>query len=67
MSGHSDEALGARGILDPGTILLAKPFTGHDLDRCLGQVLGDPAGVVSAALASGHPAEAVHAGRSPRA
>ena len=42
MSGHSDEALGARGILDPGTTLLAKPFTGHALDRCLGQVLGDP-------------------------
>jgi two-component system, cell cycle sensor histidine kinase and response regulator CckA len=48
MSGHSDEALGARGILDPDTILLVKPFTGHDLDLCLGQVLGDPPKVVSA-------------------
>jgi two-component system cell cycle sensor histidine kinase/response regulator CckA len=39
MSGHSDEALGARGVLDPGTVLLTKPFTGHDLDTCLRQVL----------------------------
>ena len=43
MSGYSDEALGARGILDPGTILLPKPFTSPELDRCLAQVLGDPA------------------------
>jgi CheY-like chemotaxis protein len=42
MSGYSDEALGARGVLDPGTTLLNKPFTGPDLDRCLGLVLGDP-------------------------
>jgi signal transduction histidine kinase/ActR/RegA family two-component response regulator len=45
MSGYSDEALGARGILDPGTNLLPKPFTGLDLDRCLTEVLGDPAAV----------------------
>jgi signal transduction histidine kinase/ActR/RegA family two-component response regulator len=43
MSGHSNEALGARGILDSGTVLLAKPFTGRALDQCLGDVLGDPA------------------------
>ena len=43
MSGYSDEALGARGILDPGTNLLAKPFTGPELDHCLSEVLGDPA------------------------
>jgi signal transduction histidine kinase len=42
MSGYSDEALGARGILDPDTVLIAKPFTGGDLDRCLSLVLGDP-------------------------
>jgi two-component system cell cycle sensor histidine kinase/response regulator CckA len=47
MSGYSDEALGARGILDPNTTLLTKPFTGRALDRCLAQVLGDPARVVS--------------------
>ena len=40
MSGHSDETLGARGILDPGTTLLGKPFTGEDLDRCLREALG---------------------------
>jgi signal transduction histidine kinase/ActR/RegA family two-component response regulator len=49
MSGHSDEALGTRGVLDPGTILLAKPFSGAALDRCLNQVLGDPPKVVSTA------------------
>ena len=43
MSGYSDEALGARGILDPGTNLLPKPFTSAELDRCLAEVLGDPA------------------------
>ena len=48
MSGYSDEALGARGNLDPGTILLPKPFTGTDLDRCLAAVLGDPAVPASA-------------------
>jgi signal transduction histidine kinase/CheY-like chemotaxis protein len=41
MSGYSNEALGARGILDPGTILLVKPFTGAALDSCLSQALGD--------------------------
>ena len=40
MSAHSGEALGARGILDPGTTLLGKPFTGRAFDRCLRQVLG---------------------------
>jgi signal transduction histidine kinase/ActR/RegA family two-component response regulator len=48
MSGYSDEALGARGILDPGTTLLPKPFTGPALDRCLRQVLGDSPRLVSA-------------------
>jgi CheY-like chemotaxis protein len=43
MSGHSDEALGARGVLDPGTVLLPKPFNGHELDTCLRLVL-DAAG-----------------------
>jgi signal transduction histidine kinase/ActR/RegA family two-component response regulator len=42
MSGYSDEALGTRGILDPNTTLLTKPFTGRGLDRCLAQALGDP-------------------------
>jgi CheY-like chemotaxis protein len=42
MSGHSDETLGARGVLDPGTTLLAKPFTGIMLDRCLDEALGHP-------------------------
>ena len=40
LSGYSDEALGARGVLDPGTVLLPKPFTGAALDLCLAQVLG---------------------------
>jgi CheY-like chemotaxis protein len=48
MSGYSDEALGARGNLDPGTILLPKPFTSPELDRCLAAVLGDPAAPASA-------------------
>jgi signal transduction histidine kinase/ActR/RegA family two-component response regulator len=47
MSGYSDEALGARGILDPDCALLTKPFTGRALDRCLARVLGDPAAGVS--------------------
>jgi signal transduction histidine kinase len=50
MSGYSNEALGARGILDPGTILLAKPFTGRALDRCLGDVLGEPSRAVALAI-----------------
>jgi CheY-like chemotaxis protein len=31
MSGYSDEALGGRGILEPGTHLIAKPFAAADL------------------------------------
>ena len=47
MSAHSDEALGARGILDPGTTLLEKPFTGDALDRCLAQVFARPEAAIA--------------------
>ena len=45
MSGYSDEALGTRGVLDEGTTLLAKPFTGAALDRCLARAFGEPPSV----------------------
>jgi signal transduction histidine kinase/CheY-like chemotaxis protein len=65
MSGYSDEALGARGILDPGTILLQKPFTGPALDRCLVKVLGDPSTLVSAAVGVGRSPDTAARPRSP--
>jgi signal transduction histidine kinase/ActR/RegA family two-component response regulator len=47
MSAHSDDALGARGILDPGTTLLQKPFTGDALDRCLALVFARPEAAIA--------------------
>lgn len=39
MSGYTDEALGARGVLEAGAILLAKPFTPQQLVAKVRQVL----------------------------
>jgi hypothetical protein len=47
MSGHSDDALGARGPLDPGTTLLQKLCTGDALDRCLAQVFARPEAAIA--------------------
>jgi CheY-like chemotaxis protein len=40
MSGHADDTLGPRGVLDAGTVLLSKPFGERALNRCLRAVLG---------------------------
>jgi PAS domain S-box-containing protein len=39
MSGYTNDAIGRHGVLDPGTHLLAKPFTGADLTRMVREVL----------------------------
>ena len=39
MSGYTAEALGARGVLEAGAILLAKPFTPQQLVAKVRQVL----------------------------
>jgi len=39
MSGYTDDALGARGVLEAGAILLAKPFTPQQLVAKVRQVL----------------------------
>jgi len=47
MSGYTDQALAAHGVLDPGVRLLAKPFTPEQLARAARQALdraGMPAG-----------------------
>jgi CheY-like chemotaxis protein len=40
MSGHTDDILGARGVLDAETVLLSKPFGERALNQCLRAVLG---------------------------
>ena len=40
MSGHADDTLGARGVLDADTLLLNKPFGERALNLCLRAVLG---------------------------
>jgi DNA-binding NarL/FixJ family response regulator len=39
MSGYPDDALGERGVLEPGAILLQKPFSPHGLADKVRQVL----------------------------
>jgi nitrogen-specific signal transduction histidine kinase len=39
MSGYSHEAIARYGVLEPGTKLLSKPFTGSDLQRMVREVL----------------------------
>ena len=39
MSGYTDEALGAHGVLAPRTTLLAKPFTSNELIRATREAL----------------------------
>ena len=41
MSGHTDDALGARGVLDPGMHLLSKPFSSDVLARAVRDLLDD--------------------------
>ena len=40
MSGHADDTLGDRGVLDADTVLLSKPFSERALTQCLRAVLG---------------------------
>jgi PAS domain S-box-containing protein len=39
ISGYSDEALSHHGVLDPGVVLIEKPFTGARLAQCLTEVM----------------------------
>jgi hypothetical protein len=39
MSGYTDDAIVHHGVLDPGTVLLQKPFTPDGLTRMVGDVL----------------------------
>ncbi len=39
MSGYTDDALGDHGVLEPGAVLLQKPFMPHELARKVRQVL----------------------------
>ena len=40
MSGYTDDAIVHHGVLDPGTVLLQKPFTPDRLTRMVGDLLG---------------------------
>jgi CheY-like chemotaxis protein len=42
MSGHSDDVIAHRGVLDPGVAYIAKPFTPERLARKVRAVLGPP-------------------------
>jgi PAS domain S-box-containing protein len=42
MSGYTDEALGRHGVLEPGVVLLQKPFTAEALGRRVREVLDTP-------------------------
>jgi PAS domain S-box-containing protein len=39
MSGHTDDAIGHHGVLDPGTAYIQKPFTPNALERKVREVL----------------------------
>jgi len=39
MSGYTDDAIVHHGVLDPGTVLLQKPFTPDRLTRMVGDLL----------------------------
>ena len=41
MSGYADDAIGHRGVLDPGAQLIGKPFGAADLTRRVREVLDD--------------------------
>jgi PAS domain S-box-containing protein len=41
ISGHGDETIARRGILEPGVAFLQKPFTPHELARKIREVLGE--------------------------
>ena len=55
MSGYTDDTISHHGVLDPGTQLLAKPFTAPDLTRKVREVLD---GDALASPADGHEVEA---------
>jgi YesN/AraC family two-component response regulator len=42
MSGYTDDAIARHGVLDPGTVLLQKPFTPAALARKVREVLDRP-------------------------
>ena len=41
MSGYTDDAISHHGVLEPGIVLLQKPFTPDDLTRRVGEVLDE--------------------------
>ncbi|MFC1482490.1 ATP-binding protein [Myxococcota bacterium] len=43
VSGYTDNALNRHGVLEPGTVLVEKPFTPESLARKVREVLDDPA------------------------
>jgi hypothetical protein len=43
MSGYAEETIVKHGLLDPGSVLLRKPFNAEALERKMSDVLGGPA------------------------
>src|SRR5260221_6541591 len=41
MSGYTDDQVSPHGVLEPGIILLQKPFSPEDLTRRVGEILDD--------------------------
>lgn len=52
MSGYTDDNLGQHGVLEPGVILVPKPFTPDVLTRKVREVLDGPPEASGTALAA---------------